>query len=315
MFKKIAIVATLILTVGLGIFLWSVSREEEKQVATLDKAETEKRPLVVQKQELEQKLIDLNKDYEAKNLPRGTTQVIFTGLEADVYNRCYPVMKRFEYTGILALSLTQLPGMEGLMTEEQFQELIQEGWTICIKWDAEKPANSWWPKLQKQMQQLGVQQCSAVYFTTGTYSSKLDAQIVDMGFSVVVHHGENGSLIQLNDEEGLWHLGAVGLMGEKPKLRLMEAIAQKGNIAYLVGFAVEDELYNERSFVSMLSYFDAHEANQELLVSNIEATRQHYRDRLAVYEQEREEEYKQAKAVIEEEIAAVEAQLRELELQ
>ena len=166
MFKKIAIVATLILTVGLGIFLWSTSREEEKQVVKQEQEETKRRPLVVKKQELEKKLNDLNKNHEAEKMPRGTAQIIFTGLEADVYNICYPIMKRFEYTGILALSLTQLPGMEGLMTEEQFQELIHEGWTICIKWDAEKPANSWWPKLQQQMQQLGVQQCASVYFTT-----------------------------------------------------------------------------------------------------------------------------------------------------
>lgn len=315
MLKRIGIVVSLILAVGLLFFLWSTGQEEEKQAVMQEKLETEKRPLVLQKQELEQKLIDLNKNYEAKNMPRGTTQIIFTGLEADVYNICYPIMKKYEFTGILAISLKQLPGMEGLMTLEQFQELIQEGWTFCIKWDAEMPVNNWWPELQKQVEQLGLQPSTVVYFTTGTYSGNLDAQIVNMGFSVVVHHGENGSLIQLNDEEGLWHLGAVGLMGKEPRTRMTEAIAQKGNIAYLVGFQLEDELYNEKSFVSMLSYFDAHETNQELLVSNIEETRQHYRDRLAVYEQEREEEYKREKAVIEEELSKVEAQLRELELQ
>lgn len=316
MFKKIAIVTTFILAVGLGFFLWSMSREEEKQTATQEQVESARRPLLVKKQQLEQKLSDLDKNYEARKIPRGTTQIIFTGLEADVYNICYPIMKKFEYTGILAISLSQLPGMEGLMSVEQFQQLIDEGWTICIKWDAETPVSNWWPELQKQVEQLGLQTGAVVYFTTGTYTSKLDAQIVDMGFSVVVHHGEeSGSLIQLNDEEGLWHLGAVGLMGKKPKLRLTEAVTQKGNITYLVGFQLEDELYHERSFVTMLSYFNAHEANQELIVSDIEVARQHYRDRLVVYEQEREEEYKQAKAAIEEELAAVLTQLSELKVQ
>ena len=63
MFKKIAIVATLILTVGLGIFLWSTSREEEKQVVKQEQEETKRRPLVVKKQELEKKLNDLNKKH------------------------------------------------------------------------------------------------------------------------------------------------------------------------------------------------------------------------------------------------------------
>lgn len=316
MIKKIVAIVTLVLVVGLGIFLWSVNKEEQKQAQIQEEMDDARRPLLVKKHELEQKLVDLDKSYEAGKLPKGTTQVIFTGLEADVFNICYPIMKEFEYTGILAVSLSQLPGMEGLMSVEQFQQLINEGWDICIKWDAGTPVKSWWPELQKQLKQLGLETGSTVYFTTGTYTGSLDAQLQEMGFSIVVHHGEeSGSLIQLNDEEGLWHLGAVGLMGEKPKLRLTEAIAQKGNITYLVGFELEDERYDERSFRSMLSYFDTYETNLELIVSDMETARQHYRDRLAVYEQAREEEYKQARTALEAELAAVEAELSELKAQ
>lgn len=316
MFKKIVAVVTIVLMVGLGIFLWNVNKEEQKQAQEYEKMEDARRPLLVKKQEIEQNLVDLDKSYEAGKLPKGTTQVIFTGLEEDVFNICYPIMKEFEYTGILALSLTQLPGMEGLMSVEQFKQLINEGWDICIKWEAETPVKDWWPELQKQIQQLELETGSVVYFTTGTYTGSLDAELQEMGFSIVVHHGEeSGSLIQLNDEEGLWHLGAVGLMGEKPKLRLTEAIAQKGNITYLVGFELEDERYDERSFRSMLSYFDTYENNLELIVSDMDTARQHYRDRLAVYEQAREEEYKKEKAVLEEELAAVEAELNALKVQ
>lgn len=314
MIKKIVMIVTVLLVLGLGVFLWSANREEQKLLDKQEKIDDARRPLLVKKHEIEQKLVDLEKQFEANKLPKGTTQVIFTGLEADVYNICYPIMKEFEYTGTLAISMTQLPGMEGLMTMEQFQQLVNEGWKVCVKWDSESPVRNWWPELQKKINELGLAPCSVVYFTTGTYSGALDAQLQQMGFSIVVHHGEeSGSLIQLNDEEGLWHLGAVGLMGEKPKLRLTEAIAQKGNITYLVGFELEDERYDERSFRSMLSYFDTYETNLELIVSDMETARQHYRDRLAEYEQAREEEYKQARAAIEEELAAVETQLSELE--
>ena len=139
---------------------------------------------------------------------------------------------------------------------------------------------------------------------------------MNMGFSIVVHHGEeHDSLIQLNDEEGIWHLGAEGLMGEKPKFRLTEAVAQKGNITYLVGFELEDELYNERSFRSMLSYFDTYETKLELIVSDMEVARQHYRERAAVYEQAKEDEYKQARATLETELATVETELDKLKVQ
>lgn len=316
MIKKVITVVTLILVVGLGVFLWNVNREEQAQTERYEELDDARRPLLVKKQDIEQQLVDLEKTYEANKLPKGTTQVIFTGLEADVYNICYPIMKEYEYTGTLAISLTQFPGMEGLMTVEQFKQLIDEGWDICIKWDAQTPVRNWWPALQEQVKQLGLDTGAVVYFTTGTYMGSLDAQLQEMGFSIVVHHGEETtSLIQLNDEEGIWHLGAVGLMGEKPKLRLTEAIAQKGNITYLVGFELEDERYDERSFRSMLSYFDAYEANLELIVSNTGEARQHYRERLAVYEQAKEEEYKQARTALEAELSAVEAELAEITVQ
>ena len=74
-----------------------------------------------------------------------------------------------------------------------------------------------------------------------------------------------------------------------------------------------NERYDERSFRSMLSYFDTYETNLELIVSDMETARQHYRDRLAEYEQAREEEYKQERAAIEAELTEVETQLGELE--
>lgn len=313
--KKIISVVTLVLVIALSIFLWTVKQGEQMESQKYAAIEEERRPLLVKKQEIMQQLIDLDNQYEADKIPKGTTQVIFTGLEADVYNVCYPIMKEFEYTGTLALSLTQLPGMEGLMTVEQFQQLIGEGWNICIKWDAQTPVKKWWPELQKQLKQLGLPESPVVYFTTGTYTGTLDKQLEGMGFSIVVHHGEeSGSLLQMNDEEGIWHLGAVGLMGEKPKLRLTEAIAQKANITYLVGFQLDDERYDERSFRSMLAYFDAYETNLELIVSDMETARQHYRARGAVSEEARTEEYRQARTALETELAAVEQELNELKV-
>ena len=313
MIKKIVTIITALLLVGLVVFLWSVNKAEERQAQEYEQIDDARRPLMVKKQRIEQQIADLDKSYEASKHPKGTTQVIFTGLEADVYNICYPIMKEHEYTGTLAVSLTQFPGMEGLMTVEQFKQLVSEGWDVCIKWDTTIPVDNWWPQLVKQLNELGMEQSPVAYFTTGTYTRNLDTQLSAMGFSVVVHHGEESlPLIQMADEEGLWHIGAVGLMGEKPKLRLTEAIAQKGNIVYLVGFELEDEKYDERSFRSMLGYFDTYETNLELIVSNTEEARQHYRERLASYEQAKEDEYKQAREDLEKKLAEVEADIADL---
>lgn len=313
MVKKVVTIATCVLVVVLGIFLWNVQREEQKQTQKVEELDDAKRPLSVKKNEIEQKMADLDNDYETGKMPKATAQVVFTDLKEDIYQICYPIMKEFGYAGILALTWNQLPGGEGLLTVEQFQQLLSEGWSVCVKWDTKTPVKEWWPKLQEQLKKLGMKESTVVYFENGDYKGSLDGQLQEMGFSIVIHHGEErDSLIQSNDEEGIWHLGAVGFMGEKPKLRLTEAVAQKGNITYLVGFELEEERYDERSFRSMMSYFDTYEANLELIVSDMETARQHYRDRLVSYEQAREETYKQERAALEAELAEVEAELKKI---
>lgn len=305
-------VVTLVCAVFLGVFLWTSNQQEKKQAEKYMELSEKRRPLLVEKEKIEQSLVDLEKEYEAGRIPKGTTQVIFTGLESEVYSICYPIMKDFGYTGTLAVSLTQFPGMEGCISVEQFKELLGAGWDVCVKWDSVTPEKEWWPQLEKQLVQLGVQAVTVAYFTTGTYSKALDPVLQEKGISIVVHHGEDAALIQTVDEEGLWHLGSVGLMGEKPKLRLREAVAQKGNMAYLVGFELEDEMYDERSFRAMLSCFKQYEESSELLVLSPEETRQHYRERAAEYEQEKLAAYNQKRAEVEEKLKAVEKELEQL---
>ena len=312
MIKKIVLILTAILTIGLCIFIYKNDQIETQREAEDDRIETEIRPFSNEIAKTEQEMVELDKAYELAIKPHATTQVIFTGLEEEVYTTCYPIMQEFGYTGILALSWSQVPGAEGCMSIEHFQELIDAGWNICIKWDSDTPLETWWPKLQEQLAILKMEMGQVVYFTTGNYSGELDVKLQELGFTIVIHHGEEAeSLIQLADEEGVWHLGAVGLVGEKPKLRLTEAISQQGNIAYLVGFELEDERYDERSFRSMLSYFKTYENNEELVVLSAEEAREQYRARTTP-DKQLEENYKKERAILEEKIRSLEAEIENI---
>jgi hypothetical protein len=202
--------------------------------------------------------------------------------------------------------------MEGRMSLEQFKELIGKGWETCIKWDTQTPVDAWWPQVEAFYAAQQMEISKMAYFIAETYSGAVDAMLQQKGMEIVFHHGEDRALIQTTEEEGLWHLGAVGLMGEKPKLRLKEAIAQKGNIAYLVGFELDDEMYDERSFKSMLSYFDSYEVNQEMLVMSMDKTRLHYRERLAGYDAAREQKYKEQKAALVDQLDKINAQIEKM---
>ena len=80
MFKKIVAVVTALLLTGLLFFLWNVHREEQKLAQKYEEMDDARRPLFVKKQEIQQQLVELEKEFEISKLPKGTTQVIFTGL-------------------------------------------------------------------------------------------------------------------------------------------------------------------------------------------------------------------------------------------
>lgn len=315
MIKKIVSIATVILAVGLILFIWGIESREKKETDMHTAWYEERRPLTVQKEQLEQQLENVEKAYESAKNPKATTQVLFTDLSANIYDVCYPIMKEYEYTGILALSKDQFPGKEGCMTIEQLRELINEGWTTCIEWNLDSSANKWWPELQKELQGLDILQSTTMYFPVGAYKADYDKDLQEMGFTATVI-GKTGdeSPLQLQHEEGLWHIGAVGFMSSKPRLWLNESVAQKANVIFLVGFqeSESENLYNEKSFRSMLNYFDEYEATDELDVTDVAEAREYFKNRSIGVSPETEAKYQEDKAAIEKQLEDVKKQLDEL---
>ncbi len=314
--KWISLAVLVILMACLGLFLKKHYQEEQRQAAIYEEIDNQLRPLNVKKQRLITQLEKLTEDYEAKRRPKATAQVIFTELDPQVYDLCYPLMRDRSFSGMLALSQAELPGAEGCMTMEQFQKLQDAGWRTCITWNKDSKVEVWLPALKEQLKQLNIDAPTVIYCPKGTYASNLDEKFKSLGFNIVVHHEEAGrALIQTQYEEELWHLGALGLMGSRTKVRFDEAIKQKGNIIYLVGFEKEDELYEERSFTIMLDYFKSYSDDQELVVGSMEDARAHYYSRVEEVSAEEEAQYLQQKTQMEAELADLEAQIDELQWQ
>ena len=316
MIKKIVLGVTVVLAIGLFMFIKMDEKEEAKKNSRYNELYEQRRPLEVKKEQLEQELKELEDAYEESKSPNAVVQVVFTELDEQVYTVCYPVMKEYGYVGTLALSPEEFPGAEGCMSVEQFQELRDEGWGISVTWQAGANVEQWWTNMQNKMLVLGIEQGKTLYFPKGTYTPELDETILKLGFSIALSNTEEGATpLQMKYEEGVWHVGAVGLMSSRPKLWLREAVANDANIAYLVGFETEEELYNQSSFRSMLNCFDEYEATKELVVTNVEQAKTHYYNRTLGLSTELENQYQTKKASMEQELEQVKKQLKEIDAQ
>ena len=135
--KKILIVIGIIIAAGLTFFLWNMKEQEQKQAKQEAAWEEERLPHSVKKQRLTKELEQLEKLYQSDKQPRATTQFLFTELDKQVYEECYPSMEESKFTGVLIVSQKEFPGAEGCMSKEQFKTLLDAGWSVCIEWNKE----------------------------------------------------------------------------------------------------------------------------------------------------------------------------------
>lgn len=314
--KKLIIIGSIILVVILGLLIWKSQKDEQRE-ASIHKEWSEKRlPLSVKKEQLEQQLKDLEEQYQSNVDAKGTSAIVFTDLNHQVYSVCFPIMKKYEVIGTLALSKNQLPGKDGCITEKEFAELMEAGWSTCVRWDKNSDVSKWWPNLQKELRSLGIEPGKQMYFPLDTYKEDLDAQLKEMGFNTAICERPDGeSPLTSAYEEGIWHVGAMGFMGTQPKNWLRDAAAQDANVIYLVNFTDPDKMYEQDSFVGMMQSFDVYEASATLLLGNLDTIREHYRMRAIGMNPENEQQFNQEKAGLEEELADVKKKLAELDAQ
>ena len=312
--KKALPMVALGLLLVMAIILWTDHRQKKEEAKEVLALEEELRPLNVRRQKIKKQLEEIAEAYEAGRRPKATTQILFTELEPRVYELCYPIMKEHEFTGVLALSDQQLPGAENCMTEEQFEELLDAGWSVCVRFDDSAHLNTQWNALKKKLKNFNIDAPTTAYFAEGIYSSELDTAIEKCGFTIAIHHGEDGlPLVQKNDETGIWHLGAVGIRGKEPRLRFMEAIDGKANIITLVGFSLTEEMYVEKSFRSLLDTCKDYEVSEDLLIGSPEDARIHFQSRTVEAGEAEKQAYLDKKAKLEAKLEEVEKQIEELQ--
>lgn len=297
-----------------AVILWANQKHEDKEAKEAFALEEQLRPLTIKRNKLKQQLEELERTYEAERRPRATTQILFTDPDARVYEVCYPIMKEYGLSGVIALSADRLPGEGNCMSEEQLKELIQAGWGVCARFNNAARLSGQWTSLKQEFKKYNLNEPTTVYFKSGVYNKGLDAAIEQCGFTIVVHHGEEGlPLVQPKDEAGVWHLGSVGIKGHEPRLRFTEAIEGKANIITLVGFSVAEEMYVEKSFRSMLDSCKQYVAKEELMVGSCEDARVHFQNRTQEAAEADKQAYLQQKQVLEAELAELEKQIEKLQ--
>jgi len=310
--KAAAIILSLILAVGLGFSIWKERQENREILRKAAELEKELGPLEVERNRLQQELISLKKDHKDALEGDGSIVLLFTDLSEAVYTDIFPKMKGYGFTGMLAVSALQYPGQEGCMSTEQFQSLLNAGWSCCLKWDADAEPREWFKSCEEIIRITGIGEPNAVYFPADAYDSGKDSFLAGKGFGIAVHHGEEGlSLIASEAEEGLWHSGAMGWNQSGAEPMLEEAAVQGGNLVFTVGSDSQNEQYAEEAFANMLWQVNEFHKNEGLRVCSLSEARE-YRKEVGEAGNQEEEGYREQRRELEAEIQELEEEMERI---
>ena len=274
--------ATIVIIAGILLLGYYFKEEGEKRAQDSKRhamMENELNPLSVRKRELERQMREMEENKEAKVQAKGTTVLMFTDMAPQIYKKAYPIMQGYDFKGVLVISEKNYPGAEDCMSKEQFDEMVEDGWTYCVQWSDSESVSEWHKKQEELLSFLELEATNAVYFPRDTYKKDYKDALKKAGYTTIAHCGDEGlALIQTEVSGEMWFPGTYGMNGVGPRNYLNKAMEEGGAIVYRISFSVEEEKFEKETFESMLRWMDTYEKNKELEVMNFVDSQEYHKN-------------------------------------
>ena len=141
---------------------------------------------------------------------RATFELLFLTPELSLYNEIFPQIMMRQAKASIAVSPYTLPGREGCLSWEQWGDLLDHGWEACVSWanDADT-LNQTTDIVKKAFEEQGLAVPERLFISQGGYDPAIETKAKDLGFSVVIFHGETGSPLADYPTDGIWTTGSL----------------------------------------------------------------------------------------------------------
>ncbi len=301
--KIIILIITICLTIGLFIYAKSIQKP-------IDTNYEEIRSLEIRKSDILLQLDSLEREYDIKIHGQALTFLMFLDFNTKYYNDIIELFEKNNYYGTLVLSKDNFPGKENYLSVDQFNELIKRGWNYCILYEDEEQFD-----YISQLFKVNNMKTDTVYFNANKYSLSFDQRLKELGYKSIVHHGENGlNMYKDTIDNGIWHVGCMGLFGNSPKAKLIDTINVHGAFAYSVSFNKKnkDSYYDYETFNLVIDSFNTFVNKETLQVTDLERGYD-YLVEINNYSNENKQIYNEMKTKLNKDLKDIEKQIKEIE--
>lgn len=301
--KVLVIIVLISLTIVALFYASNTKKEIDTNYEAIRKLEIRKSDILLE--------LDSNqREYDLKIHGASMVFMLFTDFDTKYYDDIIELFEDRGYYGTLVLSKDNFPSKEGYLSIEQFNNLIKKGWNYCILYDNAEQFD-----YLKKLFDVNGMKTDTVYFNKGKYSKALDEYMKDLGFKSIVHHGEEGlNMYKDTLNNGIWHVGSMGLYGSSPRAKLIDTIENHGAFVYTIGFDKKnkEEYIDLETFDSALDAFNGFIYKQTLKVTDLERGLVYLKE-IQKKSDKNKEEYNKLKTELETELKDIENKIKELE--
>ncbi len=269
----------------------------------VDKRDEVIAPLEFERARLRRELASLENDLVA-GLPNGSTiTTVVTDLSVKLYDILFPIYEGVNHdqdpgtlkmVGSMCLHESELPGGNGNISVEQFNEMMDAGWNTVLRVTKKNAEDltSYVASMTEKLGALGIAMPDTLYFDLNAYAMKLDEEILSLGMTTVLHHREHALPIFGTDAAPeLWRVGCISWNSGETVATFGRLVSSSGTLVITYSFerAVEEDYFPPDiygayySFNKMLSMFRTNIEGGKLAVSDVASGRDRYAEYKKAY--------------------------------
>ena len=199
---------------------------------------------------------------------------VFVHLDTGLYDDVLPLLSDTDtpLVGVMALSLDELPGMEGNITLLQYEQMIALGWESTLYWkgvDAEgdsvataSNANGdldnaasldlYLAELSTALGLLGINIPKSLVFGTEISVDQYESVLEKYGIQTVLSDDTvNNDIVETDKPDGVWHPGIIGWRDLNRSTRVKKNVESSlGYAAFMISFDNSKDNY-DKSFYAI----------------------------------------------------------------
>lgn len=266
--QKICIIIAIVTAMLLSAVSCTASVEEKERLAEYELKLSE---LVYLKQQLMNERDDLDTVMEKALGNTSYMSLIFTQIDSALYTDVYPAMTEYDdvkLVGVLAFSRNELPGTDGNISVEQYEELVSLGWGTALYWNGEGVLADFVDYMAVKLGEINIELPKSMMFAMDAYVDSYDEMLGEYGIVNLIHSGgEDLDFVEKTEPDGAWHPGCIGWRWIGKSTLLKKAVENDGGYA-LFEIAFDNAKENTRT-----SYFpiagELNDSNRPKIFSNM----------------------------------------------